>query len=221
MTAQVGDIYRYNGEEYRLIDRTSREFDPGKVGFSPTRWKTSCMRGFWCRYDITYGLLFLDELTILDENGFYPKLNGVTCDPPKTARESAVEDLENEMAPAFLNYGRWPRRYHDVGLPLPYTGRILAGAGYVEGYYIHLGFPRVQSYKRVTEFMFGAGRLLAVIDHSHAAELLREMMTRRREEGFRFPLAEDGLYEQLPEKERKSLRWYWDPSYTTKIRNYQ
>lgn len=221
MTAQVGDIYRYNGEKYRLIDRTSYEFDPAKYGFSPRRWITTCMRGFQCRYDITDGRLLLNELTILDENDFYPKLNGVACDPPRTARESAIEDLENETALAFFYYDGWPRRYHDLGMPLPYTGRILTGTEYVEGYYIHLGFPRVQSYQRVTEFVFGAGRLLAVIDHSHAAELLREMMTRRREEGFRFPLAEDGLYEQLPEKERKSLRWYWDPSYTTKIRSYQ
>ena len=218
MTAQVGDIYRYKGEEYKLIDRTSREFDPRKFGFSPIRWKTSCMRGFWCRYDITDGLLFLDDLTILDENGFYPELNGVACDPPKTARERVLEDLENEMAPAFFNYGRWPRHYRDVGMPLPYTGRILVGTEYVEGFYRFLGYPRPQSYKKLVELVFGAGLLLAVIDHSHTAELLREGILKRSAEGTWNSFDEDSVYKQLPEKERETLRWYWDSSYTTKIR---
>ena len=180
MTAQTGDIYRYNGEEYRLINRTSLEFDPGKYGFSPIKWTTTCMRGFWCRYDIAGGRLFLNELKIMDENDFYPELNGVACDPPKTARESAIVDLGNEAAPVFFCYGGWPRLYRDVGMALPYTGRILAGTGYISGYFIQLGHPRAQSYKKVVEFVFAAGLLLAVIDHSHAVELLREGITRRR-----------------------------------------
>ena len=189
-----------------LLDR----FFPKDFGFSPTRWKTTCMSGFWCRYDVSDAGLVLQDLTILDKNGLYPDLNGVTCDPPKTTQESMREDLKNETAPIFYHYGGWPRQYHNIGMALPYSGRILTGAESVRGFYIHLGYQRPQSYKKLFEFVFEKGVLKDVVDHSHAAELLREGITKRRAEGTWNPFDEYSVYEQMPEGDREPLRWFID-----------
>ena len=210
MTAQIGDIYRYKEADYRHIRCTARRFDPEQFGFSPMRWKTTCMSGFWCRYDISEAVLILQNLTILDENEFYPELNGVACDPPRTAKESMREDLKNETAPIFYHYGGWPRQYHNIGMVLPYTGRILTGAESVRGFYTHLGYQRPQFYKKLIEFVFENGILVDVIDHSHTAELLREGITKRRAEGTWNLFDEHSVYEQLPEEDREKLRWFID-----------
>ena len=210
MTAQRGDIYSYEGEAYKLVYRTSQTFLPQTYGFLPERWMTSCMRGYWCRYDINNDRLFLRDLTILDQNGFYPELNGVSCDPPKTVRESVLEDLREDPAAVSFYYGRRPRKYHDIGLFLPYTGRILAGSETIGGFYTHLGYQRAQSYKKLTEFVFENGVLADVIDHSHAAELLREGIMKRRAEGTWNMFEEHSLYEQMPEEDREKLRWFID-----------
>ena len=212
MTAQMGDIYRYKEEEYKLVFRTARTFQPDKFGFSPTWWKTSCWDGFWCRYEITDGRLLLRDLKILDENGNYPEINGVACDPlnvPKTG--GTLSDLKYDPAAVSYHYpGRRPRDYHDIGLFLPYTGQVLAGAGHVGGYYIHLGYQRPQSYKKLIELNFQDGILIEVIDHSRVAEHLREEITKRREEGDWGFFLELELYEQMPEEDREPLRWFWD-----------
>ena len=93
---------------------------------------------------------------------------------------------------------------------LPYTGRILAGAESVNGYYTHLGYQRPQSYKKLTEFVFETGVLVDVIDHSRAAKLLREGIDKRRAEGTWNMFDEYSIYEQMPEEEREKLRWFID-----------
>ena len=214
MTAQVGDIYRYKGEEYKLIYRTSRTFQPQKYGFSPKEWKTSCWDGYWCRYEITDDRLYLQHLQIMDANGFYPEINSVACEPLEDMNMSMQSDLKYDPAAISYHYpGRRPRNYHDIGLFLPYTGQVLAGAERVGRYYIHLGYQRPQSYKKLTEFVFQDGILSDVIDHSHVAELLREEITRRRtEEGKWNFFLEFELYELMPEADREPLRWFWNRS---------
>ena len=120
------------------------------------------------------------------------------------------EDLKNETAPVFYHYGGWPKQYHNIGMILPYTGRILAGAESVNGYYTHLGYQRPQSYKKLTEFVFETGVLVDVIDHSRAAKLLREGIDKRRAEGTWNMFDEYSIYEQMPEEEREKLRWFID-----------
>ncbi len=205
MTMQVKDRYLFDGEEYIVIDRTAQEFNPSKYGFSPTYWTTACWAGFWCKYNISDNRLLLHELTILDENDFYPKLNGVAIDPG--------------------HYEFLPRHYRDVGMPLPYTGRVLVGKENIIERDLFPWYPH--SYKKLIEFVFGAGLLLAVIDHSHAAELVRDEIRKvyqnddqNRGPGIRCYVEEVPLYKRLPEKERESLRWYWDPSYKRRYRVY-
>lgn len=193
-----------------MVYRNVRTFLPNEYGFNPTRWKTSCWNGYYCQYDVTDDRLYLRELTILDKNGFYPELNGIACDPPKTAKESAQQDLRAEQAAVFYHYGDWPRQYHDVGMFLPYTGRVLAGAEKTNGFYTHLGYQRAQSYKKLKEFVFKNGVLEDVIDHSHVAALLREGIMQRRAEGIWNMFDEHSLYEQLPKEDQAKLRWFID-----------
>lgn len=210
MTAQMGDIYRYEEEDYKLVCRTSRAFQPESFGFSPTRWKTSCMDGFWCRNRIANGKLFLQDLTTLDKNGAYPDINGVACEPLTDPTGAVMEDLRYEPAVFSFHYGGRPRHYHNIELFLPFTGRILAGTESVGGFYTHLGYQRPQSYKKLTEFVFENGVLTDVIDHSRAAGLLREGITKRRAEGTWNMFDEYSIYAQLPEEDREKLRWFID-----------
>ena len=52
LTAQKGDSYRYNGEEYRIVAMSDpMEFDPTKHGITAAAITSACWAGYWCNYD--------------------------------------------------------------------------------------------------------------------------------------------------------------------------
>ena len=68
------------------------------------------------------------------------------------------------------------RVYKDVNIPIPYTGKILLGDGFMREYYIHMGFQRGWAYKKLIELVFEEGILLECNDLSHIAKAQREAM---------------------------------------------
>ena len=68
------------------------------------------------------------------------------------------------------------RVYKDVNMPIPYTGKILLGDGFMQEYYIHMGFQRGWAYKKLIELVFEEGILLECNDLSHIAKAQREAM---------------------------------------------
>ena len=54
MTAQIGDKYKYQKQEFTIVALSSRMlFDPKDFGLEPNSRSTACWRGYWCEYDIT------------------------------------------------------------------------------------------------------------------------------------------------------------------------
>lgn len=65
---------------------------------------------------------------------------------------------------------------------MPFTGRLLLGAGYVYVGYLNMGFAPAWLFKRVHEVSFEAGRLTGAHDRSAA---LAEVRRRLGESGLR------------------------------------
>ena len=66
------------------------------------------------------------------------------------------------------------RAYKNVNMPIPYTGKILLGDGFLQEYYIHMGFQRGWAYQKLIELIFKEGILLECNDLSHIAKAQRE-----------------------------------------------
>ena len=157
MTAQFEDTIIYNQERYSITAETdSIDFDPWEYGLEPESICTACWSGYWCEYKITDSELYLHKLYIHNKGNEYPKLNGKRV----------------KMFPRFMR-----SLFHRVYKPkihMQYTGKILLGKDFIDEYYIHMGFQRPYSYRTLIELVFSEGRLIECIDHSQAAERIRE-----------------------------------------------
>ena len=177
MTAQIGDKYKYQKQEFTIVALSSRMlFDPKDFGLEPNSRSTACWRGYWCEYDITDEELLLKNLYIFNSEGKYPPLNGVEVSPPEFKEYECYrgnrKKREKVSMPAHFGH----RVYRDVNLPISYTGRILLGADFMQEYYIHMGFQRGWAYKKLVELVFEEGVLLESNDLSHIAKAQRETM---------------------------------------------
>lgn len=158
MTAQIGDIYKYQKKEFTIVALSSAMlFDPKNYGMEPHARSTACWRGYWCEYAIEDDELLLKDLYLFNSDDKYPPLNGV----------------EVSMKSHFGH-----RVYKDVNMPIPYTGKILLGDGFMQEYYIHMGFQRGWAYKKLIELVFEEGILLECNDLSHIAKAQREAMAK-------------------------------------------
>lgn len=72
------------------------------------------------------------------------------------------------------------RAYKNVDLPIPYTGKILLGDGFMQEHYIHMGFQRGWAYEKLIELVFIEGVLLECNDLSRLAKEQRKAMEERR-----------------------------------------
>ena len=177
MTAQIGDIYNYDNNDYRIVALSSvMLFKPQDYGMEPHGSCTACWRGYWCEYDVSNDELFLKNLYFHNEDNNYPSLNGVEASPKEfievEGRRGLRKKLEKFTIPA--HYGH--RVYRDVNLSIPYTGKILLGDGFIREYYIHMGFQRAWAYEKLIELVFEEGILLECNDYSHIAKQQREIM---------------------------------------------
>lgn len=174
MTAQIGDIYKYKNERYTLVAVSGViPFLPEDYGIEPQAAITACWRGYWCEYAID-DTLTLDELYLHNSEGHYPPINGVDVSEQEF-EELTVYSKGSEKREMFPKYNGH-RRYRNIGLPIPYTGKILVGKDFIHKYYIHMGFQRYWAYKKLIEFEFDEGLLVEVRDCSELAEKKRAEM---------------------------------------------
>jgi hypothetical protein len=156
MTTQQSDEVTFEGVDYELtaVDGTGL-FDPAAWGLEPQFMGTHCWRGYICEYGIVEQRLLLRALTVGSEDT-PPPLDGVQ--PRRDDRR-----------------GGWHYRGLDVAVEM--TGRLLVGAGDVEGRpYLHMGFWPAWLYAEVWELTFRAGALLTATDCSAALAVVRERM---------------------------------------------
>lgn len=177
MTAQIGDIYKYQKKEYTIVALSdANPFDPKDFGLEPHAISTACWRGYWCEYEIENDELLLKNQYLFNSDDKYPPINGVEVSPPEFEEYKCNGGKKVTMKAHFGH-----RVYRDINMPISYTGKILMGDGFMQEYYIHLGIQRSWAYKKLIELVFEEGILLECNDLSHIAKAQREAMKKQKE----------------------------------------
>ena len=176
MTAQIGDIYKYQSKEYDMVALSMPlPFHPKNYGLEPHASCTACYRGYWCEYEISDELA-LKDLYLFNIDGNYPPLNGVDISPPEFVEcktyAGSGKGWVNAMRPAYLGH----RVYKDVHLPINHTGRVLLGRKSVPTYHIHGVWDTPWQYTDLQEFVFEDGILMDIIDQSETARDIRKVI---------------------------------------------
>lgn len=194
MTAQIGDIYKHKNKEYKLVALSAKlPFDPQEFGMEPHMSSTACYRGYWCKYDVDE-MLILDELYLFNRDGKYPQINGVEAEQEEFI-ELTMTNGKNKSKVKRSKYNHH-RAYLNINLPIPYTGKILLGNGFIQDFYIHMGFQRYWAYQELIEFVFEDGILLEANDFSSEAKKAREQLKEKNTNPRR---PEDGSIESFVE----------------------
>lgn len=153
MTAQIGDTFRYEEQEYSIVAiSNSIPFHPKDYGMEPEAVCTACWDGYWCDYKISDNGIFLQNLYINSKDGNYPEINGVKGN--------------NQYMGHHL--------YKNINLPIPYSGKIVVGKDFINKYYVHMGYQRAWGYETLLEFVYEDGKLTDIMDYSSVAAELRE-----------------------------------------------
>ncbi|MDE6640896.1 MAG: hypothetical protein K2K63_10250 [Acetatifactor sp.] len=72
---------------------------------------------------------------------------------------------------SFLYMGHHLNR--NINIFMEYTGKILIGKGFINKYYIHMGYQRAWAYEVFEELVFDKGKLAKSVDHSEMAKKWR------------------------------------------------
>lgn len=149
---QIHDKLLFEGLEYDLVSQDGEGlFEPLAFGMFPQMIHTACWRGYYCIYTIEQSDLLLSRLTIRTHDGKYPPIN--------------------RISPSDDGYG--VMRYDNLRLPMQFHGKLLLGAEFIPKRYVHMGFQAAQSYKKVLELTFLAGKLVNAQDRSEEFAKLR------------------------------------------------
>ncbi|MHA1111900.1 MAG: hypothetical protein ACTSRE_12405 [Promethearchaeota archaeon] len=153
MTSQIPDIFKYNNEEYDLVGIDGPDlFDPNNEGLQPQMTSTACWRGFQLKFRADNEGLYLDEMSIKQE-----------------------EAVEFKGRNPIQGERRFTHKYANMNYKLPFTGRLLIAKGFIQSMYVHMGFQRPIAYRKVIELVIKEGDILEVIDHSkHYRELRKK-----------------------------------------------
>lgn len=145
MSGQMSDVIVVDDEEYAVVEpAVGVLFDARSFGVLPVSMHTANTRGELARFRFTDGRLVLSDLQVgsLEQP---PAINGV---------EATTDE-----------YGQvWT--YLDLGLPIEWSGDLIAGAGPILELYVHAGFLPVWHYERVLAFDVEAGQLQGQEDRS-------------------------------------------------------
>lgn len=148
MTGQIPDSFLYEGEVYSLIGIEEEEpFSPLNYDILPEMASTACWRGFVLYYKLDDNYLTLQDMQLNTQEA--KKINGVK--PKKT------EDM-------------FKFHYQDLNLKLDYSGKLLIARDFIDEMYVHMGFQRPISFRKVVELDFNNGELLSVNDLSEQME---------------------------------------------------
>lgn len=98
-------------------------------------------------------------LYVCSKDDIYPTINRKT---PVTCADGSEWSYMGHHLYCNLNYR------------VPYTGRLLVGRGFLSKYYIHMGYRKPWSYRKLKELVFEKGVLVKVLDQSRVATQLRK-----------------------------------------------
>ncbi len=172
MTAQIDDMFRYNGTNFSVSGISEGElFDPGLLGLKPVGTCTACWRGYQAIFAISQSHLVLDTLhvNLFAEDEDYkrqagPPINGVSPTGPHGEHD-------------WFNNNYIGLDYH-----LEYTGGLLLADGFIDDLYVHMGFHPAWKYMTVIELIFANGILQADFDRSERMAEIRQKIIESRDE---------------------------------------
>ena len=164
----------YNENKYMITALSNGEpFDVVKSGFSPK--PSDGFTGYSYQLKISEGRLILDFLDVYDERGIYPELNGVSGEKETPHDMIFVEEDGSERVEHNFS-SEHHREYNNVNQPLPYTGNILIGSGFLKVFFENMGFQKPYAFTELIELCFENGVLVKVIDRSRAARRVRHFI---------------------------------------------
>ena len=167
MTAQVGDRFIYKEDNYSIVAISNPiQFNPLDYGIKPVACCSACWNGYWCDYHISTKGIMLQNLYINSENDYYPEIN------------NAIPEKEDKKSFQYMGH----HLYRNINIFMEYTGKILIGKGFINKYYIHMGYQRAWAYEVLEELVFDNGKLVKTVDHSEMAKKLRKELENRPEE---------------------------------------
>ena len=159
MTAQVPDTVTIDGTRYALCGvRGEGMFNPAEQGIETAAPHTACWRGSVCGYLVAGERLLLDHLQIWSDPGRWPRNRAVI-------REFFGDRLT-------IDEDHWVDAA-GLAIPIPFTGGLLLGDGFIDGLDDAPGFHPAWTYQRVLEVTFEGGHLLAAFDRSAEMAELR------------------------------------------------
>ena len=192
MTAQIGDTIRYAGEFHNLVgvspDNPHDElFDPSRFGITTFSSCTACWRGYIATFGLRDNRLVLEELAINvrdpaweDELKRLTELKEIRRHLPPHLRGPKPQPRVMKSGPCGpAIHGVFPvppdhpgrplafsDNYHDIGMPLRFTGGLLLSKGFIRSLYEHMGFHPAWKFEKVIELTFSEGVLTAAYDRS-------------------------------------------------------
>lgn len=151
MTAQISDSCVYKNKRYEIIGIDGAGFfAPISLDMIPEMIHTACYRGYCSIYEFKKDHLYLQQLMIREKNGYYPAIGGV--DPEKD---------------------EYSANYHNLNMPVPFTGKLRLAKNFIKELYIHMGFQKASAFKKVFDFTLNKGLVAEVLDRSEEAAKIR------------------------------------------------
>ena len=170
MTGQISDSFMYENEEYNIAGITGGElFHPFDFGIETRAASTACWRGFQAFYTILNDKLVLHTLFI------------------NMKEKKKISDIEPKKGEGFFEYS-----FPEINIQLDFTGKILLARDFIDEMYVHMGFQRPMSYRKVIELHFEEGSIIKVNDLSRKMEEMRK---------------QDPTKDAYPENPRESRDW--------------
>jgi hypothetical protein len=146
MTAQISDTFIFQGREYGLIGESGGDLaSPQRFGIKPISVCNSCYRGYYATYELTNEALYLRELSLFSENDYYPPIQGITP----------------------VKYGEYDYyTYEGLSLKMNFTRKMRLARGFIQKYYVHMGYQKATAFETVLDITLKGGRILEIKDRS-------------------------------------------------------
>jgi hypothetical protein len=162
MTAQAMDLVLWRDRTWSLVGIDGDGlFDPTALGIEPQMLHTGAWRGYICTYRVEDDELRMQRLEVGFDQATQER--ALAGDPP------VIGDARpSRQGTGFV----W--LYDDADLPVPFTGGLRLGHGFIRELYVHMGFAPAWKFEEVHELRFEAGRLVSAEDQSEAMRRERE-----------------------------------------------
>jgi len=184
MTAQIDDIFKYNGVDYAVAGISDGElFNPSLLGLKPFSNCTACWRGYQAVFTLDHDMLILDTLNVnlLDRGDSYkaigPVINGIEPSGAKGEKD-------------------WFKlHYSGLKYRLSYSGGLLLADGFIDDLYVHMGFHPAWKYARVVELIFENGILRNEFDRSaRIAEVRQKILDSHSDSSLSQKMSIDDIF---------------------------